>query len=549
MAEPFLQWALSTQPFGYYDVVGFTSLFEQNIPSLSLAHRIKRLYPKTRIVFGGPNWEGIMGQALHRRFNFVDYVCSGEADVTLPELLRRISYGHPIHDLAGIVYRKNSVSYATGTPVMLENLDEAETPEFDDYFSAVKNSPFFGMFEPQLIWETSRGCWWGRIKQCTFCGLNGQSMLYRTKSDDRVISEFDHLCRRYPFSVIRAADNALPLSHFNAIIPELGAKAHGKTLIFELRANVTEEKISQLKKAGVTVVQIGVEHLVTNVLRLMNKGTTTLLNIQSMKLCKQYGIYADWNIIYGFPGEKIEDYERLIELCGWITHLSPPTGCGPIRLDRFSYNFENAESLGLIDIRPAGVYSVLYPFNYGDLFDICPFFDFRYKNKINNEHLLPTLNAIVQQWKNSQDSLEVLEDGDRIIINDTRFISPERCLSFSGVAKDIYLYCYTIKSISEIKRYCRELPSINSVPLGGMALDDRLEVASKGLKTENKNAGQADSDSRVQPILDTFLQKHLMIQEEDRFLSLGIVRDKNFRQSVIQSRPEKQLPAQNNQFK
>ena len=40
-----------------YAIVGFTSTFEQNIASLSLARRIKMLHPNIAIVFGGANWE------------------------------------------------------------------------------------------------------------------------------------------------------------------------------------------------------------------------------------------------------------------------------------------------------------------------------------------------------------------------------------------------------------------------------------------------------------------------------------------------------------
>ncbi|MFD1052355.1 hypothetical protein ACFQ1S_45635, partial [Kibdelosporangium lantanae] len=67
-----------------YDVVGFTSTFQQNLASLALAQRIKRLRPELYVVFGGANWDGEMGPALHERFEFVDFALTGEADLSFP---------------------------------------------------------------------------------------------------------------------------------------------------------------------------------------------------------------------------------------------------------------------------------------------------------------------------------------------------------------------------------------------------------------------------------------------------------------------------------
>src|SRR5262249_28615092 len=93
LVPPFLDASVEMVPWCDYQVVGFPSTFEQNIASLALAKRIKAKHPAVNIVFGGANWEGEMGIALHGAFDFVDYVCSGEADVSFPELVRRIRDG------------------------------------------------------------------------------------------------------------------------------------------------------------------------------------------------------------------------------------------------------------------------------------------------------------------------------------------------------------------------------------------------------------------------------------------------------------------------
>ncbi len=69
------------------DVVGFSSAFMQNVPSLAVAARIKQRRPEVTMLFGGGNCDGDMGVALHREFAVVDLVLRGEADETLPRLL------------------------------------------------------------------------------------------------------------------------------------------------------------------------------------------------------------------------------------------------------------------------------------------------------------------------------------------------------------------------------------------------------------------------------------------------------------------------------
>src|SRR5215813_9521686 len=103
----FLDHCLEAVPWTRYTIVGFTSTFEQNVASLALAHRIKARFPHLTIVFGGANWEGEMGEALHSKFAFVDYACSAEAEESFPALVMRVFARQPVENppIPGLVYR------------------------------------------------------------------------------------------------------------------------------------------------------------------------------------------------------------------------------------------------------------------------------------------------------------------------------------------------------------------------------------------------------------------------------------------------------------
>ncbi|WP_439367419.1 hypothetical protein ACNJYD_06620 [Bradyrhizobium sp. DASA03005] len=122
-----------------------------------------------------------------------------------------------------------------------------------------------------------------------------------------------------------------------------------------------------MKAAGITAVQPGIESLSSPILRIMRKGIKAIHNIQFLKHCRQLSIIPHWNIIWGFPGEAAEEYREMAVILPHLRHLHPPSGCGPIRLDRFSPNFVQAEELGFQNVRPNQNYERIYNLDVTEL--------------------------------------------------------------------------------------------------------------------------------------------------------------------------------------
>ena len=72
-----------------WDVVGLTCTFNQVFASLALAERIKRNHPGVRIVFGGSNLHGKLGQSFLEHFPCIDCVVSGPGEEALLRYVRR----------------------------------------------------------------------------------------------------------------------------------------------------------------------------------------------------------------------------------------------------------------------------------------------------------------------------------------------------------------------------------------------------------------------------------------------------------------------------
>jgi ribosomal peptide maturation radical SAM protein 1 len=492
LVGPFLQRCLDTVDWEQYDIIGFTSLFEQNLASLSLAYQLKQRYPNKILVFGGPNFEGPMGLALHRTLPFIDFVCSGEADYVFPELVKRLSFNHPVDDLRGIVYRKLGRSIYTGAAQLIRRMDELPLPDYDDFFERIRNSPLAPSVEPCVLLETSRGCWWGEKQHCTFCGLNGQGMAYRSKSADRSLTEILYLLDRHKVRFIRVVDNILDYQYFHDLLPELARRKLETNIFFEVKANLRKSQVRMLADAGVTIVQAGIESLSTNTLRLMRKGTKSLMNIQTLRWCKQLGVQCDWNVLYGFPGEVPEDYRRSAELATLLTHLDPPTGCGPIRLDRFSPNYDQSELMGLTNVRPMKAYRYLYPFDTDTLRDVAYYFDFDYKQTIDDGGCRDPLNEAVWVWQQRKDQFYGVDQGDTLVLADTRQVARQPQIVLNGAARDVYEYCDAIRSRAQI--------------------DERLAAR-----------GEHPGQEQVNTILDDLVDRKLMVREGQTHLSLALM--------------------------
>ncbi|MGP6156164.1 MAG: RiPP maturation radical SAM C-methyltransferase [Vulcanimicrobiaceae bacterium] len=455
---PFLEACLSRFDVGAYDVVGFTTTFEQNLASLALASLIKQRHPGTTIVFGGANCEGVMGLELHRRFPCIDYVCSGEADDSFPALVARLAAGACGDDIPGVVARTHERSELAAPAARIDDLDRIPTPDYDDYFEALARSELRERVRPVLLIESARGCWWGAKSHCTFCGLNGSTLAFRAKSAERVYAELERQRNRYGVQHVLAVDNIMSHAYFRDLLPMLKERNPGVSLFYEMKANLRRSQVELLRDAGVRSIQPGIESLNSHVLRLMRKGVSALQNVALLRMCREYGIELAWNLLYGFPGETPEDYELTAGVIESLYHLKPPGAVARIRLDRFSPNFDFAEQFGFTHVRPNGIYGHLYHLPPEAIENLAYFFEFDYADgRTPATYVAPALEKIAV-WKANQggDLIKRYGEEPELTLVDTR--PDRRRLDFplNGLQREIYDFCDEIRSLDAIEAFAAE---------------------------------------------------------------------------------------------
>jgi ribosomal peptide maturation radical SAM protein 1 len=354
------------------DVVGFTTTFQQNTASLAAARAIKQRSKNTKVVFGGANCDGPQGAALHRAFTFIDFVIRGEGEVAFPELLAILADpGHAdLGTVPGLCYRADDGT-ALVNPMQANPLPPRAiaSPRFDAYFERFEISVTADWVEPKLVVEGARGCWWGEKHHCTFCGLNGTSMQFRSKNPDRFVNEVLQLVRRHQVLDVIVVDNILDPAYFNSALPRLASEGYDFRLHFEVKANLRRDQFDALRAAGAVQVQPGIENLSSRVLGIMNKGVTGCQNVCTLRDAQSAGVTTTWNYLYGFPDEAEADYTSIIEQFPALHHLDPPTGADRIVVERFSPYFDRP-ALGFASLRPAVQYEHTYRLAGAELMDL-----------------------------------------------------------------------------------------------------------------------------------------------------------------------------------
>src|SRR5262249_43548997 len=152
-----------------------------------------------------------------------------------------------------------------------------------------------------LLIETAKGCWWGERSHCVFCSLNDQTIAFRAKSPERVLSEMRDQSRRYRSLSFRAVDSIFDDAFFSGLLPRL--EGYDFDLYFESKANLTEPQLEAMARAGVREFLVGIDSLSSGVLKLMRKGGTALQNVQLLKWARRHGIRTEWALLYRCPGE------------------------------------------------------------------------------------------------------------------------------------------------------------------------------------------------------------------------------------------------------
>jgi ribosomal peptide maturation radical SAM protein 1 len=497
LAEAFVDQCVRETEWSRYQVVGLSCVFDQLMPSLALAKKLRSAGFAGKLVLGGPQCEGVVGRQLLELFDFVDAVFDGESELSFPAYLEQLVH-LPGRSQAPAVWQRaadGSVFKAPGSAAV-KDMDSLPVPVYTDYFDEMDAHRLMSHRQMAFPVEASRGCWWGQHHHCIFCGLNGSDMAYRSKSPERIHHELKTQHFRYGLAFIAFTDNIVSLKFMRPLIEQLQKDPLPLSYFIETKANLSRRQVKEYKRAGIEFVQPGIESLSSHVLDIMDKGITALANVACLKYCREAGVQASWNLLHGFPGETREDYEQTLRFLQAVVHLEAPEGVGPMKLTRFSPSFNESEALGFHGRRPAHYYRLMFPYPDEVLDNLVNIFDFDFHDDLDRQALVQPIEQFVDEWKRHQDPgvLVLVTDESGPALYDTRFNRAWDRKPLAPLESLVYGFCDAPRAFAEIARLAGERhPQV--------------------------------TEAQVRTVLDGFVAERVMISEAGSYLSLALCDD------------------------
>ena len=255
-----------------------------------------------------------------------------------------------------------------------------------------------------------------------------------------------------------------------------------------------------MRAAGMQEVQIGIEALSTRLLKKINKGTTTIQNIEIMKHCEMTGITNSSNLILYFPGSDQKDVDETLRNLDFVLCFRP------LKIVHFwlglgSPVWEHPEKFGLKSVFNHRNYAAIFP---PEVFNGMRFIIQSYRGDlVSQRKLWKPVKKKLRAWKKSYEELHrspthksilSFRDGRNfLIIRQKRLNGQSLTHRLEGTSRAIYLFCGQHRSLEKI---LARFPSVAS--------------------------------DRIEPFLKMMVDKKLMFQENNNYLSLAVPAKQKF---------------------
>lgn len=297
------------------DLIGFTAV----TPTISIVARLAKKIKeniKVPIVIGGSHASLLPKETLERYKQF-DFLVKGEGEFTFFELIKTINDDGDLKKVKGLFYRGDNGITANEPRELIEDLDILPFPARhllpNDRYRTIESANFNCIM-------TMRGCP-ARCIYCNVYSLFGNKL--RKRSVKNVVDEMEYCYKKFNTKFISFLDDTFTYDKnwvFELCdeIKKRGLKIRWSCLTRV--DNVSEDLLKEMKKAGCSKIELGIESGSQRVLDYMKKGITVEQIKNAFRLAKKVGIPTFGFIILNMP---VEDRRSLVETSKLIFEINP----------------------------------------------------------------------------------------------------------------------------------------------------------------------------------------------------------------------------------
>ena len=279
-----------------------------------VAGRLKRERPGLPVVFGGIHPTCVPERVMKEPA--VDYVCVGEGEHALPELLDSISAGRPPEGVGNIVYRRGAETVVNPGRPLIQDLDALPFPDKSLFFGA-----FPGFVDGAYSIVTGRGC----PNRCSYCHNSALRRVFkdrgpycRRRSVGNVVAELKEARARYGFERVSFCDDIFTSDRawLREFAPAYKAEIGLPFYCAVHPSHIDRERVELLREAGCSVANMGIQTVSEPLRRRgLERGGTNAQIVAALDAFRPTGIFLFTNFIFGLPGQDLGELERAVEFC------------------------------------------------------------------------------------------------------------------------------------------------------------------------------------------------------------------------------------------
>jgi len=291
-------------------IFGISSICSNFPITLLLSQEIKKKWPSSKIILGGPQPSSVPEQTL-KFCPWVDVIVIGEGETTLTELAASNWSKQSLHNIDGIAFYHDDQVVRTKGRELISDLDNLPLPDF----SLLHMSEYFEFCPMAAFIEAGRGCPF----LCSFCSTSIMwERKFRAKSPERILQEMQVLNDRFGLTSFGLTHDNFTTSHRYVAefckFFEVNNKQKFSWLVSARTDTLNLERLRALKRAGCSGLFFGVDTGSTRIQDAIKKH----LNLEQVKdFLKEtisLGIKAITSFVLGFSEETEEDLNQTIYL-------------------------------------------------------------------------------------------------------------------------------------------------------------------------------------------------------------------------------------------
>jgi len=306
------------------DLVGL-SAFSVQVPEVRRAAQRLRSHLKAALILGGVH-VSTLPASLPPEF---DLGVVGEGEQAMVELVQAFQrHGHlrpaAVRDIAGLVWHEDGRVVQTPPHPLVDPLDRIPIPDrsfvHPGYFKGVPLPAMGGRKVRTTALLTGRGCPY----RCAFCATTAfWGNKIRWHSVERVVEEVRYLVDSFGVEHLMIWDDLFAVNRKRVVeiteaLRQAGLWGRVK-FSCQMRANLMDEEMATtLWDLGVVSICFGFESGSDKTLRYLKQSVTVEQNRQAIRIAKAKGFYVVGGLIFGSPGETLQDMEETLDLIDYM---------------------------------------------------------------------------------------------------------------------------------------------------------------------------------------------------------------------------------------